>query len=859
MRKNKEKILEVIRYFIVGILTTVVSLITYYGLTSTVLNPNNALSLQIANIISWVISVIFAYITNRVFVFKSQNKNKLKEFTSFVSSRVITLLMDMGIMFLGVTIFAINDKFIKLVSQGIVIVANYIFSKLFVFNNKEKKKRNYGVLKERILKSSIVLLVFLELILFLWPSELLNYICYGFFVFSFLFMIVSLCFQKKSRLLIGSVLFYLLIQHFYLYCQNLLTISESSLLIQIFLFPISFLYFYYNPLKDANAFMAKIFYLLLFLFFLPIFSSTNMSESFFSFKNSITVQFIAFLPMIFSTLVNHHNFIAITLGFFLIFLLIFLWESFPLALVILFCTLLFLFQIRKKFHSEKIIFIPLLLLSFGVVIYLGIPFLKTYQNSALKTVLFDDRLSILEENKEKFNGSNIEEKLFGIGTISEIGVRKIKIDLADIFYHIGIVGFSSYLLFAAYTLWIVRMSSLKKIGFCFVLVSSFFLGNVFVNGFTIILISMLALKEEEKKKKILLVSNMYPSKRFKHYGSFVKNTKEILEDLSFDIDLVVKKKQTSFVGKLGGYSIMYLKGIYLSIFHSYDYIYVHFVSLSTFCVLLGKMTSRKTVLVLNTHGNDIVPDYRFEEKNVERSKKCLKYGDKIVAPSIYFKDVLIKEYSILEEKIFVYPSGGVDLDLFFPKEKQECKKELGLQESIRYYGFVSRIEKDKGWDTLLNALNKLNKEKLLKNIKVLVIGSGSEQSEFDILVRQYKLQDVIIQKEFVYQKDLVNYYNAFDLFLYPTKRKSESLGLVGLEAMACKTFVIGCNLYGPREYLKDKENSFTFRDEATLVKKIKEFQKLDRKEIKKIQEKALEEAKKYEKEKNTSLLKEVFS
>ncbi len=221
--------------------------------------------------------------------------------------------------------------------------------------------------------------------------------------------------------------------------------------------------------------------------------------------------------------------------------------------------------------------------------------------------------------------------------------------------------------------------------------------------------------------------------------------------------------------------------------------------------------------------------------------------------------MLIKEYSISEEKIFVYPSGGVDLDLFFPKEKQECKKELGLQESIRYYGFVSRIEKDKGWDTLLNALNKLNKEKLLKNIKVLVIGSGSEQSEFDILVRQYKLQDVIIQKEFVYQKDLVNYYNAFDLFLYPTKRKSESLGLVGLEAMACKTFVIGCNLYGPREYLKDKENSFTFRDEATLVKKIKEFQKLDRKEIKKIQEKALEEAKKYEKEKNTSLLKEVFS
>ena len=75
----------------------------------------------------------FAYFTNRKYVFESKNKNKLQEATKFVSSRITTLLLDMFIMWLGVTILHFNDKLIKLVSQVLVIVGNYILSKLFVF------------------------------------------------------------------------------------------------------------------------------------------------------------------------------------------------------------------------------------------------------------------------------------------------------------------------------------------------------------------------------------------------------------------------------------------------------------------------------------------------------------------------------------------------------------------------------------------------------------------------------------------------------------------------------------------------------------------------------------------------------
>ena len=124
---------EIINYLIVGVLTTIVSLAIYYGLVFTILNPDNAIQLQLANIISWIGAVAFAFVTNRKYVFKSQNKNIKKEAVSFVSSRVLTLLMDMGVMFLTVTILKMNDKIAKLISQVIITIANYIFSKLFVF------------------------------------------------------------------------------------------------------------------------------------------------------------------------------------------------------------------------------------------------------------------------------------------------------------------------------------------------------------------------------------------------------------------------------------------------------------------------------------------------------------------------------------------------------------------------------------------------------------------------------------------------------------------------------------------------------------------------------------------------------
>lgn len=130
-----DKYKEIVNYLIVGVLATIVSLATYYACVLTVLDPQNPVQLQAANVISWIVAVTFAYFTNRKYVFESNDPNMLKEGSRFFASRIGTLLMDMGTMFLLVTLMDMNDKIAKLIVQVIVTIGNYLFSKLLVFKD----------------------------------------------------------------------------------------------------------------------------------------------------------------------------------------------------------------------------------------------------------------------------------------------------------------------------------------------------------------------------------------------------------------------------------------------------------------------------------------------------------------------------------------------------------------------------------------------------------------------------------------------------------------------------------------------------------------------------------------------------
>ena len=137
MKELYTKYKEIINYIIVGCLTTAVSLGSYYICVITFLDPENPIQLQVANVISWICAVAFAYFANRKYVFESKAANKLLEAAKFFCARVTTLLIDMACMAVFVSVLGFNDKIAKLIVQVIVFVLNYLFSKLLVFKKKE--------------------------------------------------------------------------------------------------------------------------------------------------------------------------------------------------------------------------------------------------------------------------------------------------------------------------------------------------------------------------------------------------------------------------------------------------------------------------------------------------------------------------------------------------------------------------------------------------------------------------------------------------------------------------------------------------------------------------------------------------
>ena len=131
-----KKFEEIVNYLIVGVLTTIVSWAAY-GLCKLFMDVDNALMMQIAVIVRWVAGVVFGYFTNRRFVFKSKNPNMLKEGIDFAGSRVITLFLDMFVMWLLPSVFHVNDWISTFISAVLVTVMNYIFSKFIVFRKKK--------------------------------------------------------------------------------------------------------------------------------------------------------------------------------------------------------------------------------------------------------------------------------------------------------------------------------------------------------------------------------------------------------------------------------------------------------------------------------------------------------------------------------------------------------------------------------------------------------------------------------------------------------------------------------------------------------------------------------------------------
>ena len=342
--------------------------------------------------------------------------------------------------------------------------------------------------------------------------------------------------------------------------------------------------------------------------------------------------------------------------------------------------------------------------------------------------------------------------------------------------------------------------------------------------------------------KVLLISNMYPSLEHPSYGIFVRNFEDNITNYGFHFDkAVIRGRGKGLIEKFGKYVSFFFSIRKQLNNESYDLIYIHYINHSLIPLLFLK-NKTKGRLIVNAHGSDVFTKGIIGSLIQRIVRPVVRGADYVVVPSPYYRDVVVEKFKIGVSKIIVYPSGGVNLELF-RKKSQDRKKGLFT------IGFVSRIDVGKGWDTLLKAV-KILVDRDVKDISVLIVGTGAQEYELQLMIEELELKDIVQFAGGLAQSMLVEYYSKMDVFVFPTLLQ-ESLGLVGIEAMACGVPVIGSKIGGIEGYIKPGYNGTMFKpgDHNELADKIEAFVKMDHNQLLKFKQNAIYTASMYDSKK----------
>ncbi|CAN7400725.1 glycosyltransferase [Pseudomonas sp. LjRoot71] len=303
--------------------------------------------------------------------------------------------------------------------------------------------------------------------------------------------------------------------------------------------------------------------------------------------------------------------------------------------------------------------------------------------------------------------------------------------------------------------------------------------------------------------KILLLSNMYPSDSHVFYGIFVKNFFNAMTEEGADITkTVIAGRGIGLFNKCYKYTRYFLESFRAILKNDYDIIYVH----SSGLALLPATILRKLIkkpLVVNIHGGDIMDRSPLNDIVFKLNSSTIVKSSLVVIPSHNFRNTVLAKIKLSKTRIFISPSGGIDRSIFKPIENKK------RYDRTLHIGYISRIDPDKGWDTFISALNLLRNNSPSLDVKATIVGKGSELEAMRSMIESLKLNN-IIHIEQLNQNQLPSIYTNFDLFIFPSRRQSESLGLVGLEAMSCGIPVIASKIGGIQDYIEHGANGFSF-------------------------------------------------
>lgn len=297
------------------------------------------------------------------------------------------------------------------------------------------------------------------------------------------------------------------------------------------------------------------------------------------------------------------------------------------------------------------------------------------------------------------------------------------------------------------------------------------------------------------KLNALVLTNMYPENG-SYSGIFVKKNIEGLEK-NFKVTVIRAKTQNNKLGRLLSYAFFVSKAlIHLrNAKKKYSFIYIHFPTRTAIPLLFLKKLD--VSLILNFHGTDIISNSKINKLLFLLMKRKFSSASLIVVPSQFFKKKIIEKLDT--KNIFISPSSGVP-DSFYDVTNTRPHKE-----SILKITSISNINEDKGVFDVCEAAIKLYRKGI--NNQFLFFGSGSKE-------KLNKLQSYIDACPLIMYKGPVNHYEIpeilkdTDFFIFASKK--ESLGLVGIEALATGTPIIGSNHPAITTYLEDGYNGLIF-------------------------------------------------
>jgi glycosyltransferase involved in cell wall biosynthesis len=317
---------------------------------------------------------------------------------------------------------------------------------------------------------------------------------------------------------------------------------------------------------------------------------------------------------------------------------------------------------------------------------------------------------------------------------------------------------------------------------------------------------------------------MYPSVTHPSFGIFVKAFETAIVNKGFEISslAVIRGKGKSFSGKFLKYLKFYAEIVYHFLLTSFDIVYIHYPSNCSPLFWIIRWFRAKPIVV-NFHGGDLVPLTGLERYTFFFTRRLVRKSCLIVVPSEYFKRIVISKFNVIQEKVLVYPSGGIDRSLFKPSERILHRQQLKIDDCF-VLGFVSRISHGKGWDIFVDAFDAFTKVYPMIKVKAVIAGAGEETEQLQQLIKKRNQMDNVLYLGEVKHAELPQIFNLFDVFVFSTML-SESLGLVGLEAMSCGVPVIASNLAGIKEYVKEGQNGLLFEtgNAEDLLQKIIQF------------------------------------